>query len=280
MLCKLSSNHIVVKVVLEICKNILKKYGLIFRFNRLLNSFSICLILQIMRKIAYKIINKEAEKVVIDENNLQDFVGKPLFTHDRMYLETPPGVVMGLAWTAMGGSTLFIETAKYKPFIDKSSKDSKEAEGILQLTGHLGEVMKESAQIAYSFAKSFLLEKDPNNKFLQNASIHLHVPEGATPKDGPSAGCTMVSALLSLAMNKPVRQNFAMTGELSLTGKVLPVGGIKEKTIAAKRAGVDCIVLPDENRKDFEDLPQFIKEGLTVHFVGHYREVFDIAFNY
>lgn len=236
-------------------------------------------ILQIMRKTAYKIINKEAERVVIDETNLQDFVGKPLFTHDRMYTETPPGVVMGLAWTAMGGSTLFIETAKYKP-ININSKETKESEGVMQLTGHLGEVMKESAKIAYSFAKTFLLEKEPNNAFLQNASIHLHVPEGATPKDGPSAGCTMVSALLSLALNKPVRQNFAMTGELSLTGKVLPVGGIKEKTIAAKRAGVDTIVLPDENRKDFADLPDFIREGLTVHFVSHYKEVFDIAFNY
>jgi len=231
-----------------------------------------------MRKIAYKIVNSEAEKVNVDENNLQDFVGKPIFTHDRMYEETPPGVVMGMAWTALGGSVLFIETAKFKP--TANSKEGKEGEGALQLTGHLGDVMKESAKIAYSFSKSFLLEKEPDNNFLQNSSIHLHVPEGATPKDGPSAGCTMVTALLSLALNKPVRQNFAMTGELSLTGKVLPVGGIKEKTIAAKRVGVDCIVLPDENRKDFADLPEFIREGLTVHFVSHYKEVFDIAFNY
>lgn len=229
-----------------------------------------------MRKSAYKIVNKELEKVDVSVENLQDYVGKPLFTQDRMYIETPPGVVMGLAWTALGGSTLFIETAVFKNI---ESKTEKEGDGTLQLTGHLGDVMKESAKIAYSFAKSFLLQKDASNNFLQKASVHLHVPEGATPKDGPSAGCTMVTALLSLALNKPVVQNLAMTGEISLTGKVLPVGGIKEKTIAAKRAGVNNIILPEENKKDFADLPEFIREGLNVHFVKHYSEVFQIAFN-
>lgn len=230
-----------------------------------------------MRKSALKIVNHEAEQIEVNEDNLNDFVGKPLFTHDRMYDETPPGVVMGLAWTAMGGSALFIETALCKPLAER--KGDKDPEGALQLTGHLGDVMKESANIAYSFAKSFLIQKDYNNNFFQRAHIHLHVPEGATPKDGPSAGCTMVTALLSLAMNKPVRQNLAMTGELSLTGKVLPVGGIKEKTIAAKRVGVDCIILPEENKKDFADLPEFIRNGLTVHFVSNYDQVFDIAFS-
>lgn len=228
-----------------------------------------------MRKCAYKIVNKEADKIEVNLHNLQDFVGKPIFTQDRMYEVTPPGVTMGLAWTALGGSTLFIETSCYK---NGSTKGDKEESGSLRLTGHLGDVMKESADIAYSVAKTFLHEKISSNDFLQKAHIHLHVPEGATPKDGPSAGCTMVTSLLSLAMNKPVRQNVAMTGEISLTGKILPVGGIREKTIAAKRANVTCLILPEENRKDFFDLPDFIKSDLEVHFVSHYNQIYDIAF--
>ncbi|KAK1148231.1 hypothetical protein AOXY_G35228 [Acipenser oxyrinchus oxyrinchus] len=183
---------------------------------------------------------------------------------------------MGLAWTAMGGSTLFIETSLRRP---RSRKDPEGAkEGSLELTGQLGDVMKESAKIAFTFARAFLMQEQPDNDVLVSSHIHLHVPEGATPKDGPSAGCTIVTALLSLAMNTPARQNVAMTGEVSLTGKILPVGGIKEKTIAARRAGVTCILLPAENQKDFSDLPAFITEGLEVHFVEHYSETFSIVF--
>lgn len=235
-----------------------------------------------MRKGAYKIVNKESETVEVTRDNLQDFIGKPLFTKDRMYDRTPSGVVMGLAWTAYGGSTLFIETAilRQMPSGALATHDSKndEKDGSLKLTGQLGDVMKESASIAYSFAKSFLLEVEPDNSMLQKGHIHLHIPEGATPKDGPSAGVTMVSALLSIARQTPLRQDLAMTGELSLTGKVLPVGGIKEKTIAAKRANVKCIIMPEENRKDFTDLPDYIREGLEVHYVENYRQVYDIVF--
>ncbi|XP_066262433.1 lon protease homolog, mitochondrial isoform X2 [Euwallacea similis] len=228
---------------------------------------------KVVRKVAYKIVKEEAHFIDVSSNNLQEFVGKPVFTHDRMYPTTPPGVVMGLAWTAMGGSTLYIETTTRRQ--PPSDKDS---EGSLELTGHLGDVMKESAKIALTVARNFLTKHDPGNKFLINGHMHLHVPEGATPKDGPSAGCTIVTALLSLAKNKPIRQDLAMTGEISLMGKVLPVGGIKEKTIAAKRSGVKCIILPDENKKDFNDLPTFITEGLEVHFVNHVDEIFEIAF--
>ncbi|XP_057395849.1 lon protease homolog, mitochondrial isoform X2 [Balaenoptera acutorostrata] len=228
---------------------------------------------KVLRKSAYKIVSGEAEFVEVTPENLQDFVGKPVFTVERMYDVTPPGVAMGLAWTAMGGSTLFVETSLRRPRDSKGDKD-----GSLEVTGQLGEVMKESARIAYTFARAFLMQYDPTNEYLVTSHIHLHVPEGATPKDGPSAGCTIVSALLSLALGQPVRQNLAMTGEVSLTGKVLPVGGIKEKTIAAKRAGVTCIILPTENKKDFYDLAAFITEGLEVHFVEHYREIFNIAF--
>uniref|UniRef100_A0A4W4FJY6 Lon protease homolog, mitochondrial n=1 Tax=Electrophorus electricus TaxID=8005 RepID=A0A4W4FJY6_ELEEL len=227
---------------------------------------------KVFRKAAFRIVNSEETSVNITAENLQDYVGKPLFTVDRMYDVTPPGVVMGLAWTAMGGSTLFIETSLRRP---RSSvgKDGP-AEGSLEVTGQLGDVMKESAKIAYTFARSFLIKHQPENDFLVSSHLHLHVPEGATPKDGPSAGCTIVTALLSLATNIPVRQNVAMTGEVSLTGKILPVGGIKEKTIAAKRAGVNCIILPAENKKDFSDLAEYITEGLEVHFVEHYQEIF------
>lgn len=227
---------------------------------------------KILRKAAFKIVSKECEVVEVQPENLNEFVGKPLFTHDRMYEETPPGVVMGLAWTAMGGSTLYIETAVPRPL---ESSAEKKLEGSLQLTGHLGDVMKESANIAYSFAKAFLLQQDPKNDFLQKAHIHLHVPEGAVPKDGPSAGITMVTAMLSLALNRPVKPGVAMTGEVSLTGKVLPVGGIKEKTIAAKRVGVTCLILPEENKKDYAELQSYITDGLEVHFVDHYSKVFD-----
>uniref|UniRef100_A0A8D2DPG8 Lon protease homolog, mitochondrial n=1 Tax=Sciurus vulgaris TaxID=55149 RepID=A0A8D2DPG8_SCIVU len=230
---------------------------------------------KVLRKSAYKIVSGDAESVEVTPENLQDFVGKPVFTVERMYDVTPPGVVMGLAWTAMGGSTMFIETSLRRP-PPKGSKEDQD--GSLEVTGQLGEVMKESARIAYTFARAFLMQQDPTNEYLVTSHIHLHVPEGATPKDGPSAGCTIVTALLSLAMDRPVRQNLAMTGEVSLTGKILPVGGIKEKTIAAKRAGVTCVVLPAENRKDFHDLAAFITEGLEAHFVDHYSQVFDIAF--
>ncbi|XP_029470807.1 lon protease homolog, mitochondrial [Rhinatrema bivittatum] len=227
---------------------------------------------KVLRKSAYKIVNGEADSVAVTPENLQDFVGKPIFTVDRMYDVTPPGVIMGLAWTAMGGSTLFIETSLRRP------RDKEPKEGSLEVTGQLGDVMKESAKIAYTFARALLMKKEPGNEFLVTSHIHLHVPEGATPKDGPSAGCTIVTALLSLAMDRPARQNVAMTGEVSLTGKILPVGGIKEKTIAAKRAGVTCLILPTENKKDYSDLAAFITEGLEVHFVEHYNEIYDIVF--
>lgn len=162
-------------------------------------------------------VDKPLEKVIVDCHNLADFVGKPVFQAERIYTETPVGVVMGLAWTAMGGSTLYIET---------TNVEEGEGKGALVLTGQLGDVMKESAQIAHTVARAILLEKDPENKFFANSKLHLHVPAGATPKDGPSAGCTMITSMLSLAMNRPVKEDFAMTGEVTLTGRILPIGGV------------------------------------------------------
>ncbi|XP_047127489.1 lon protease homolog, mitochondrial isoform X1 [Hydra vulgaris] len=228
---------------------------------------------KIFRKAALKYIEKK-DYIQIAPDLLKQYVGNPIFNAERMYNKTPPGVATGLAWTSMGGSILFIETT------GKIKKDSNEKlVSSLEITGQLGDVMKESCRIAYTFAKSFLNKKDSSNSFFDGSAIHLHVPEGATPKDGPSAGCTIVTALLSLAINQPIKQNLAMTGELSLTGKVLPVGGIKEKLIAARRSEIETVLLPEANRKDYDDLKDFIKENINVKFVSTYEDVFNEAFD-
>ncbi|XP_010268001.1 PREDICTED: lon protease homolog, mitochondrial-like [Nelumbo nucifera] len=213
--------------------------------------------------------SKTIEKVLVDVSNLSDFVGKPVFHAERIYDQTPVGVVMGLAWTAMGGSTLYVETTQV---------EQGEGKGALHLTGQLGDVMKESAQIAHTVSRAILLEKDPNNHFFANTKLHLHVPAGATPKDGPSAGCTMITSMLSLAMKKPVKKDLAMTGEVTLTGRVLPIGGVKEKTIAARRSGVKTVIFPSANRRDFDELASNVKEGIEVHFVDDYSQIFELAF--
>ncbi|CAN5973033.1 unnamed protein product [Sphagnum jensenii] len=209
------------------------------------------------------------EKLVVDDSNLSDYVGNPVFQSDRLYEQTPIGVVMGLAWTAMGGSTLYVET---------SLVEEGEGKGQLQITGQLGDVMKESATIAHTLSRAILREKEPQNNFFANSRIHLHVPAGATPKDGPSAGCTMITSMLSLAMKQTVRRDVAMTGEVTLTGRVLPIGGVKEKTVAARRSGVKTIIFPLANKRDYDELPAHVQEGLEVHFVDHYSEIFDLAF--
>lgn len=209
------------------------------------------------------------EKIVVDESNLTEYVGNAVFQSDRIYDQTPIGVVMGLAWTAMGGSTLYVETTLI---------EQGEGKGALQLTGQLGDVMKESASIAHTVARAILRAKDESNPFFTNSRLHLHVPAGATPKDGPSAGCTMITSLLSLALNKHVRKDVAMTGEVTLTGRILSIGGVKEKTIAARRSGVKVLIFPKSNKPDFEDLLPHIREGLEVHFVDEYMKIFEIAF--
>ncbi|XP_023294850.2 lon protease homolog, mitochondrial isoform X1 [Lucilia cuprina] len=232
---------------------------------------------KVIRKVAFKIVKKEGDHHDINNENLTSYLGKHVFSSDRMYELTPPGVVMGLAWTAMGGSALYIETAKRNSIPPPKGESTS---GTINVTGNLGDVMKESAQIALTVARNFMRGLDDKNLFLENSNIHLHVPEGATPKDGPSAGVTIVTALMSLATNKPVRQNIAMTGEVSLKGKVLPVGGIKEKTIAAKRSGITCIIIPEENRKDWAELPAFITSDIEVHFAANYEDVYKIAFDH
>lgn len=225
---------------------------------------------KVLRKVARKIVEadkKKHPKTQINEKNLKDYLGKPIFTSDRFYPTTPIGVTMGLAWTAMGGATLYIETI-----------ETPAEKTAMRLTGQAGDVMKESAQIAWSFIGERLASYAPNAEFFPKKEVHIHIPEGATPKDGPSAGITMVTALLSLLLKKPVKRDLAMTGELTLTGKVLPIGGVKEKLIAARRSKVKTLIFPYENQRDYDELPDYLKKGLTVHFVHHYDDVFEIAF--
>ncbi len=207
------------------------------------------------------------DKVAVTSDNLKEYLGKPVFTSDRFYEETPVGVCMGLAWTALGGATLYIESSRVQA--EKTA---------MKLTGQAGDVMKESAEIAWSYLHSVLNQFAPGISFFEKSQVHIHIPEGATPKDGPSAGITMVTSLLSLLTNIPILQNLGMTGELTLTGRVLPIGGVKEKMVAARRSGLTRVILPKDNERDWEELPSYIKKDLSVDFVTDYREVFSIAF--
>jgi Lon-like ATP-dependent protease len=191
----------------------------------------------------------DSVEVTIDKDNLKDYVGPPVFTSDRLYDVTPPGVTMGLAWTQMGGSAMYIES------ILQSSLRPSSRPG-LEITGNLKSVMKESSTIAYSFAKAFMAKEFSDNHYFDKAKIHLHVPEGAVQKDGPSAGITMATSLLSLALETPINPTVAMTGELTLTGKVLRIGGLREKTVAARRAGCKLIIFPEDNISDWLELPE------------------------
>ena len=208
----------------------------------------------------------EGEETPIDiaETDLKGYLGSPVFRDERKL--SGPGVVTGLAWTAMGGATLSIEAARTHSF----------ARGF-KLTGQLGDVMKESAEIAYGYLVSHAKEFGADPGFFEKSFIHVHVPAGATPKDGPSAGVTLTSALLSLARNEPVRR-IAMTGEITLTGEVFPVGGIREKLIAARRAGIKEIILPEDNRGDFEEVPEHVRKGLKVHFASRYEDLLPLLF--
>lgn len=221
--------------------------------------------------------NEEALKVpdsinvVVSADNLKDYVGPPVFTTDRLYETTPPGVVMGLAWTSMGGCSMYVESVLEQPLTHTSQPT-------LERTGQLGDVMKESSRLAYSFAKMYLSKKFPDNRFFEKAAIHLHCPEGATPKDGPSAGVTMASSFLSLALNKSLDPTVAMTGELTLTGKVLRIGGLREKAVAAKRSGAKTIIFPKDNLSDWADLPANVKEGLEPLAADWYDQIFERLF--
>jgi len=222
---------------------------------------------KVMRKSAKRFAEGNDKPITVTASNLEAFLGKPRFTDESLYDKSIAGVVMGLAWTSMGGSTLYIE----------STAINSKVKGFKQ-TGQLKDVMRESSEIAYTYIQSRAKDYGIDEDFFENHFIHLHVPAGATPKDGPSAGITMATSLYSLAKNLPVKKNIAMTGELTVTGKVLPIGGVKEKTIAAKKAKVKTIIYPYENKKDFDELPEYIKKGLDAHFVNYFDEVLKVVY--
>jgi ATP-dependent Lon protease len=224
------------------------------------------LIKKILRKCAMEIASHPKSKLRVDKKDVESYLGKPLFSPDELFANRP-GVVTGLAWTSMGGATLQIEA---------TSVPSR-AKGFKQ-TGQLGDVMVESAHIAYSYVMAHLEEYGAKPDYFDQHFVHLHVPAGATPKDGPSAGITMATALISMIKNKPPKKRLAMTGELTLTGQVLPIGGVKEKVIAARRAGCKVLIFPAANKKDFDELPDYLKKNLTLNFANSYEEVFHCAF--
>ena len=219
----------------------------------------------VIRKAVVKLVRGEQSPIVVRARDVEDYLGSPPFQKEKRL--SGVGVVTGLAWTPLGGATLSVEATRIHQL----------ARG-LKLTGQLGDVMRESAEIAYSYVMGNAEKLGAKGGYFDKAMIHLHVPAGATPKDGPSAGITMASALLSLARGRRVVRNIAMTGEITLTGHVLAVGGIREKLVAAKRAGVKEVILPEANRGDFDELPETVREGLVVHFVSRYPEVLPLLF--
>ena len=222
---------------------------------------------KVMRKAALTFARKgTADKIDLKPNQLRDYLGQDEYTRDKYQGNEFAGVVTGLAWTAVGGEILFVETSL-----------SRGKGGKLTLTGNLGDVMKESAVLALEYIKAHSSLLDINPDVFDNWNIHIHVPEGAIPKDGPSAGITMATSLASALTQRKVKAFIAMTGEITLRGKVLPVGGIKEKILAAKRAGIKEIIMSNENRKDIDAIESMYLEGLTFHFVNEVKEVFDLA---
>ena len=248
------------KSILDICKKYARQAG-VRDLEKMID--------KIMRKVALKYAEYDGEepfKITITPKLIEKYLGAPYFTKEEWQKIIKPGMVRGLAWTAYGGTTLILEAVLL------------DGKGGFKMTGQIGDVMSESASIAYSYVKSVAKKYKIDNDIFENKLIHLHIPEGATPKDGPSAGITMATVFLSLLTGKKIDNDLAMTGELSLTGNVLPVGGIREKVVAAKRFGVKRIILPDANKSDYEKIPEKVKRGITVYFVKKMSDVERIIF--
>jgi ATP-dependent Lon protease len=219
----------------------------------------------ICRKVAVKVARGEAERMVIDPEKVEELLGARKHFAEELLNRDRVGVATGLAWTAVGGDLLFIEVVAVP------------GKGQLLLTGQLGDVMKESAQAAVSYARSYAAVHGLGDDFFAKHDLHVHVPAGSIPKDGPSAGITIGTAILSVLTGKPINRRVAMTGEITLRGDVLPIGGLKEKTLAAKLAGIHTVIVPKLNRRDLAEIPATITDGLTFHFVDHMDEVLKLA---
>jgi len=222
-------------------------------------------IANVLRKVAREVVEKESKSVKVTKSKVQDYLGASKFHSELAERSTEPGVVTGLAWTAAGGDILFIESTKMK------------GKGKLTLTGQLGDVMKESATAGMTFVRAHADDFGINPNFNEEIDLHVHVPAGAIPKDGPSAGVSMITSLVSLITNVPVKSKVAMTGEITLRGNVLPIGGVKEKVTAAHRAGIKEVVLPFLNQKDIEDVPEHVLKDMTFHFAKQIWDVLKVA---
>lgn len=222
-------------------------------------------IARVVRNVAKSIAMEEEYNVKVTEEDVVTILGAPKMERDKYENNEVAGVVTGLAWTSVGGDILFIESILSK------------GKGALTMTGNLGTVMKESVTIALEYIKANAEQFSISSEVIGNYNVHIHVPEGATPKDGPSAGIAMLTSLVSSFTQKRVKKHLAMTGEITLRGRVLPVGGIKEKILAAKRAGIKEIILCEENRRDIDEIKQDYLEGLTFHYVKYMDEVIKYA---
>ncbi len=224
---------------------------------------------KICRKSATLIARgKKLGKNPLNREKIREFLGQEIYTDDEVMKPVRPGIATGLAWTSLGGATLAVES------IGVPGRDGTK----LKITGQIGDVMNESANIAYSYIRHYLSSDEQAKKLFRNNIIHIHVPSGATPKDGPSAGITIAASIYSLASKNPLKQGVAMTGELTLTGRVFPVGGIREKIIAAKKANIKTVILPKDNNRDLKDIPGYIKKGIKFHLIQEMNELFKIAF--
>ena len=218
------------------------------------------------QKSEQNLTEKNLPVYTIDTPDLFKYLGKPDFDESQIKEAKVPGTAIGLAWTSMGGDTLLIESTSFA------------GKGGLILTGQMGDVMKESSQIAFNWGRKFVLERgNKKAKWFDENIVHLHIPEGATPKDGPSAGITMATTFVSLLTNKKIKPHLAMTGELSLTGQVLPIGGLREKTVAAKRNKIKTIIIPKANERDLDDIPEIVKQGIKFIPVSDVRQVLEVA---
>lgn len=222
---------------------------------------------EVCRKAAREIIEKGKKSVRLTENNLEKYLGKSRYIYDMANEADEAGIVRGLAWTSVGGDTLQIEV------------NCMPGKGEIVLTGQLGDVMKESARAGLSYIRSVSGSYGISRDFFTENDIHIHIPEGAVPKDGPSAGITMATAMLSAITGIPVYASVAMTGEITLRGRVLPIGGLKEKLLAAKNAGIETVIVPEKNRRDVEDISQEIKKGLRIVYAEHMKDVIEVAFH-
>jgi len=219
----------------------------------------------ICRKVARKVAEGKSDLTRVSVKNLHEFLGAPKMLTEETLKKDQVGVATGLAWTSTGGEVLYIEAILMK------------GKGNLILTGQLGEVMKESAQAALSYAKARAAELGIDENIFNTHDIHIHIPEGAIPKDGPSAGITLTTALVSVLSNRPIKKSVAMTGEITLRGNVLPIGGVKEKVLAARRVGAKTVILPQQNRRELEEVPKELLKDLQFEFVDNVKQVLKIA---